>query len=316
MADIVTKCGGCPKIIPPHLRTIVCSTCKVFFHVKCCDINKKEFLRIIGSGNDWNCQGCRPPSRNKIKCFGCKNTIATNRIPIACTQCKKSYHASCEGISVDLYLKSKEWICRKCICLCMPFESIDNEKLKLTNQCKDLESGGDLQSHPTFSIQTLLDKFPGSFSCEDFSFETGVSKYYTPSEFFSAKFNKNNFSVLHINIVSLSAHIDELKGLLSFLGHPFDIIGISETKISEKRDLTSNINIEGYAFENTPTETHFGGVGLYIKNGTNYNIRNDLSKSLCGIAESIFVEVSGENGKRILVGCVYRHPSPPISEFF
>ena len=59
-----------------------------------------------------------------------------------------------------------------------------------------------------------------------------------------------------------------------------------------------------------------GGVGLFIKNGINYNKRLDLSKSLHGISESIFVELSGANGKKILVGCVYRHPSPPISDFF
>ena len=193
MTNIVTKCGGCQKIIPPHLRTIVCSTCNIFFHVKCCDINKKEFLRIIANGDDWNCKNCRPPSRNKIKCFGCKKTIAQNRIPITCTKCKNVHHASCERISVEFYLKSKDWICNKCICSSMPFENIDNEKLKITIQAKDIEFGEHLQSNPAFSIQTLLDKFPGSFSCEDFSFETGVSKYYTPSEFFSAKLKKKWF---------------------------------------------------------------------------------------------------------------------------
>ena len=153
MTNVITECGGCSKVIPPHLRTIVCSTCKVFSHVKCCDINKKYCLQIIASGNDWNCRRCRPPSRNKIKCFGCKKTIAQNRVPITCTQCKNPYHAGCEGIKVDLYLKSHEWVCKKCICMSLPFESIDNEKLKLTNQGKDVEFGEHLQSHPAFSIQ-------------------------------------------------------------------------------------------------------------------------------------------------------------------
>ena len=181
------------------------------------------------------------------------------------------------------------------ICL---LKALITKNKKITNQGKDIEFGEHLQSHPAFSIQTLLDKFPGSFSCEDFSFETGESKYYTPSEFFSAKFKKNSFSILHINIVSLSAHIDELKTLLSFLDHPFDVIGISETKISEQRHITTNISLDGYIFENTPTETHYGGVGLFIKNGINYNKRLDLSKSLHGISESIFVELSGANGKK------------------
>ena len=273
-------------------------------------------MKLIANGNSWNCSQCRPPpSRNKIKCFGCKKTIAQNRIPIECTQCKQSYHANCEGTKVDIFLKSNEWVCKKCTISSLPFANIDNEQLKLTNLGKNFNFGEHIQSHPTFSIQTLLDKFPGTFSSDDFSFETGVSKYYTPSEFFSAKFVQNHFSVLHINIVSLSAHIDELKTLLSFLNHSFDIIGISETKISEQLNQNINLNIDGYTFEGTSTETHFGGVGLYIKNGINFNKRNDLSKSLRGISESIFVELSGPNGKKLLVGCLYRHPTPKVSKF-
>ena len=155
-------------------------------------------MKLIANGNDWNCLRCRPPTQNKMKCFGCKRTIAQNRIPIECTQCKNLYHANCAGTKVDTYLKTKEWVCNKCTISFLPFGGIDNEQLKLTNLGKNLNFGEHLQSHPTFSIQTLLDKFPGTFSCDDFSFDTGVSKYYTPSEFLNAKFEKNSFSILHI----------------------------------------------------------------------------------------------------------------------
>ena len=68
------KCGSCSKKLPPNLRVINCSTCKSFFHVKCSDINKKEFLTIIDGGNDWNCFKCRPhlTKPNKTRCFDCK----------------------------------------------------------------------------------------------------------------------------------------------------------------------------------------------------------------------------------------------------
>ena len=118
----------------------------------------------------------------------------------------------------------------------------------------------------SFSIQSLLDKFPSSFSCEDFSFENGTSKYYTPSESLNRKFKNNSFSLLHINIVSLSAHIDDLKALLDCLDHPFDIIGISETKVKIDNEPLIDISLPGYSFENTPTKSSFGGTGLYIKN--------------------------------------------------
>ena len=58
--------------------------------------------------------------------------------------------------------------------------------------------------------------------------ETITSKYFTPADLLQAKIPQNKFSMLHINIASLGAHIDELRNLLIALKHPFDIIGISE----------------------------------------------------------------------------------------
>ena len=47
------------------------------------------------------------------------------------------------------------------------------------------------------------------------------------------------FSTSHFNIRSLSANHDGLTMLLSDLQHSFDVIGLSETKITSKRDITS-----------------------------------------------------------------------------
>ena len=311
------KCGSCSKKLPPNLRVINCSTCKSFFHVKCSDINKKEFLTIIDGGNDWNCFKCRPhlTKPNKTRCFDCKKTIPKNRVPIRCSNCANSYHSSCSGITIDKFNELNSWLCRTCLCAGLPFYNIDDEKFKLTTLAKDILDGEHLRSHPTFSIQSLLDKFPGTFSVEDFSFDTGTSKYFTPSQFISAKFEKNSFSALHINIVSLSAHIDDLKTLLGCLEHPFDIIGISETKIKHNAEFLSNINIPGYTFEYTPTKSHFGGTGIYIKNGINYSKNEKLSKSKKNVAESIFIEIEGNKSKKLLIGCVYRHHATTISDF-
>ena len=309
------ECGGCSRNIPNHLRTIRCSNCLKFYHVKCTDINTKDFIKIRDDGNDWNCISCRTPIfSDKVKCAECKKTICKNRVLINCSDCKKSYHANCADISVDKYLSLSSWSCNNCISSPLPFFGIDTEKLRLTLEGKDVIYGDRLQSHPNFSIQTLLDKFPGTFSCEDFTSDTISSKYFTPSEFLNAKFRKDSFSVFHINIVSLSAHLDDLKTLLDVLDHPFDIIGISETKIRENIEPITNLSLNGYNFEFSPTLSHFGGVGLYIKQGINYTKRVDLSKSIHNISESIFVELASKTGKKILVGCIYRHHSP-IVEF-
>ena len=76
------NCGYCFKSIPKKLRIIECNNCKIFFHIRCSDINKKEYLRLKDNGDDWICDSCRPPIKNqekKIKCSDCKKTIGKNR---------------------------------------------------------------------------------------------------------------------------------------------------------------------------------------------------------------------------------------------
>ena len=51
--------------------------------------------------------------------------------------------------------------------------------------------------------------------------------------------------MIHVNIASISKHIEELRSLLSVLNHPFDIIGITGTRIHDETPPV-NIDIEGY----------------------------------------------------------------------
>ena len=115
-----------------------------------------------------------------------------------------------------------------------------------------------------------------------------------------------------MNIASLSAHIDDLKWLLDTLGHKFDIVGISETKIRESNEPLINIKLPGYEFIQIPTKSHFGGVVFFIKEDINYKIRHDLSKSIFEVSESIFIELTDKSSRNLLVGCIYRHPSSEI----
>ena len=105
------------------------------------------------------------------------------------------------------------WICGVCIDDTLPFAKLDNEKLKLTMQAKDTIFGDNVTLSPSFTIQSLLDKMPGSMisNSDDFLTDSISSRYYTPSEFLAAKFQKNYFSMIHMNIASLSLHIDDLK---------------------------------------------------------------------------------------------------------
>ena len=149
---------------------------------------------------------------------------------------------------------------------------------------------------PSFTIQSLLDQMPGqNFETDDFMAETITSKYFTPSEFVASKLPPNKFSMLHINIASLSKHVVELRSFINILEHPFDVIGITETRLSNTNPLV-NIDIDGYVFKHTPTKTRCGGTGIYIKSCYEFEVH-----------------------KNVIIGSIYRHhtPSPKfINTFF
>ena len=309
MTDI--KCNHCLKSLPPHLRNICCFVCNKFYHIKCTDLkSKNHFVTLANSGAPWICHKCAPaPRPPKIKCNSCKRTMAKGNINIKCYSCKKFFHSNCSGITTEAFSHSPNWYCNCCSLSFLPFSNIDDTRLGLTLQGKSVPDRENLEIHPNFSIKTLLDKIPGKITIEtdEFLSESINSKYYTANEFISSKIRKDIFSIFHLNIASLDCHIDDLKALLALLDHPFNIIGITETKIRESSEPATNISLDNYFFENTPTLTHFGGAALYIRKGQDYILRPDLSKSVLSVAENIFIEITLENAKKMLVGCFYRH---------
>ena len=114
--------------------------------------------------------------------------------------------------------------------------------------------------------------------------------------------------MIHINIASLRKHIDELRGLLTVLNYPFDIIGITETRLRDDNPLV-NIEIDGYIFKHTPTKTACVEAGIYVKSSYEFDIKQNLSKSYANISESIFIEIK-RGHENVIIGCIYRHHSP------
>ena len=86
-----------------------------------------------------------------------------------------------------------------------------------------------------------------------------------------------SLSLFHINACSLNKNFDDLQHLLSCTQKNFDIIAISETRVTKNISLLNNLNFNNYSFEFTPTETSAGGTLLYIANHLSYKCRNDLN---------------------------------------
>ena len=84
-------------------------------------------------------------------------------------------------------------------------------------------------------------------------------------------------SLFDINACSLNKKADDFHHLLSCTKTKFEIIAISETRITKQVSLSNNLNLNNYSFEFTPTETSAGGTLLYIANHLSYKCQNDLN---------------------------------------
>jgi hypothetical protein len=88
-----------------------------------------------------------------------------------------------------------------------------------------------------------------------------------------------------------------------------DVIILQETWNIQCPDL---VNIDGFqqiVFE-TRTDTRGGGVGMYIRNGLEYQIRKDLQLNTMKTFENITIEVKYSK-KAIIFSNIYRSPTTP-----
>ena len=83
------------------------------------------------------------------------------------------------------------------------------------------------------------------------------SKHYNTDEMHNIEIPHKNksLSLFHINTCSLNKKFDDLEHLLSCTKKMFDIIAISETRITNNVSLLNNLNLNNYSFEFTPAET-------------------------------------------------------------
>ena len=135
--------------------------------------------------------------------------------------------------------------------------------------------------------------------------------YTSVEEFKLKKFDSaREFSILHLNIHSVEAHIEELRIVLKQINYDFDFICLSESKIMNGCEPKVDISIANYQNPvGTSTEASKGGVLIYAKQGINFKPREDLTLYKPKELESFFVEVIIEKQKNDIVGIIYRHPS-------
>ena len=99
----------------------------------------------------------------------------------------------------------------------------------------------------------------------------------------------------------LFINFDDSQHLWSSTERVFEIIAVSETRITKQVSLLNNLNLNNYNFEFTPTETSAGGTLLYIANNLSYKCCNDLSIYKKSELESTFIGIV--NTKKIKYYC-------------
>ena len=127
--------------------------------------------------------------------------------------------------------------------------------------------------------------------------------------------SKNCLSFFHLNISSLSFHIEELPTLISEHDLTFDIFGVSETKLRLNKAPLNSVIITGCNFEFTATGCSNGGTAIHIKKGLNFKPRKDFDICKSKQLESTFTEINLKNEEKKVIGCIYRHPSMKFPEF-
>ena len=97
--------------------------------------------------------------------------------------------------------------------------------------------------------------------------------------------NTSCFSLTHVNLASLNKHFDDLHLILSLLDIKFDIIALSEHKITD--EPSKNIDIPGYRkFIFEPTQS-----------------THDLNINSINNCEACFIEIKFDNKKKLIIGC-------------
>ena len=251
----------------------------------------------------------------KFPCGICHKPVGVKHKAICCDLCDKWIHTACNNLDKKTYKNLQEsntsWFCINCVKKELPFTTQTDFQLENIYKGKHIVpfKSSDLENFTDQINMRIRDPTDSNFFEQD-------SLYYDLKEFNNLNNKFNQFSLLHLNISSLQYHFEELNDLLETSNTKFSVIGITESRLKKGTKPISNIDLPNYKIEHTPTESEKGGSLLYISNNLNYKIRNDLMLYKPKELESIFIEIlTKKNEKNIIIGCIYKHPKMPITEF-
>ena len=126
--------------------------------------------------------------------------------------------------------------------------------------------------------------------------------------------DKSYLSLFHLNACSLSKNIDDFEYLIQSTKTDFDIIAVSESRITKNKPPPINVSIPNYSYKFCPAEAKAGDTLIYIRNHLSYKMRNDLKIYKSFEVESTFIEICNPKKMDIIIGCIYKDPNMNINE--
>ena len=115
--------------------------------------------------------------------------------------------------------------------------------------------------------------------------------------------NNKGLKFFHQNIRGLHGKYDEIRNIL-VSSQNIDIFSLTELFV--RSESATDFNIPGYEFiKKTRKDAVGGGVGMYIKSGIAFTIREDLEEDEI---EGIWIEISPPFSKPFIFCVMYKPP--------
>lgn len=270
-------------------------------------IKDKDFFRTNSTTIRFPCLKCNGDCHKKIERLKCEG-------------CNKWVHRECSGLPSEVF--HKFWssasinvfrCSAKCELSLMPFSALDsNDFIKYVSFGK--RDTSKKTSKTNLKRKTSqIDQTPTSDS---------LCKYIEPCEVGEVVIQEcvNDLTIFHGNVCSLRKNIEKISETFQNGTKMPDILGVTETRV---KDVTNDIELDGYVFEYTSPDGQAGGAGIYVANYLEYYLRDDLKLGI-DRCEDVWIEIVSRknNGhtkfktiENLVVGMIYRHPGSQYSSF-
>lgn len=139
----------------------------------------------------------------QFPCGICKKTVKNNHRSIECDMCQQWVHIKCNNLDAKTYeilkFDKNPWYCKVCLATIFPF----------SNQYKNLKTTND-------SYKVIPPTMCNAYnSLQETLSENIIQHYYEINDLHNLITDNQNYSAyFHLNIGSISAHIDELQEFL------------------------------------------------------------------------------------------------------